>query len=127
MSVTLDRNLFAFTVQPNVPATLELLAGELAWSHQQAGPFVAEGTLRQGQRREFARSAVVQAAGHAEFDLTYAHPAPLEPPAGPPEPPIEPPPPPPPVPYDRHSGVESPDEPGLIVSPDAPDLEKGEA
>jgi hypothetical protein len=71
MRMTLDRNLYAFSVASDTTAEVEVIAGDLAWSTQTSGPFVAEGRLSRGERAEFTRPAIVQAAGRAEFELTY--------------------------------------------------------
>lgn len=76
MRLTLERNLYAFAVGSGATAELDVVSGDLAWSTQTSGPFLAEGTLRAGEHAEFDRSAIVQAAGRAEFDLNYPRPEP---------------------------------------------------
>ena len=80
MRMALDGNLYAFSVSGDATAEVEVIAGEVAWSTQTSGPFVAEGTLGKGERAEFTKSTIVQAARRAEFELTYpqSEPEPLE-------------------------------------------------
>jgi cytochrome c peroxidase len=78
--IELDRQLFAFSVAPDLPATVEVLdGGPLQWSSQTDGPFQAEGELAAGVSQEFTVATLVQSpAGKTTFELTYPSPEPPE-------------------------------------------------
>ncbi|MCI4360265.1 MAG: hypothetical protein L3J91_01025 [Thermoplasmata archaeon] len=74
MKATLDNNYMAFSASPELHAIVEVMTGELDYSHQASGPFRPQGSLAAGATREFTSPVVVHAWEPTEFEIDYPAP-----------------------------------------------------
>jgi hypothetical protein len=74
--LTIDDQLYGFSVRDGDTVTLEVVDGTVDFSTQTSGPFVPEGRLTAGEVREFDRPGLLHADAPAHVEITYPQPDP---------------------------------------------------